>query len=159
MGYAAVDILIYGIAVDEDVAAAIYEKEFDLNTGSFKEELEAKRIMARPVRPGDKPSDPNLPTSPYGHDFGLRSVVFNIDLVSEGTDSRIHDNNFEPGHQHYIGIFVASNGYAYNDPLVPFIRKVPNEVIDNFNESVVPLLLRYGVTEISPDIHIVNQTW
>lgn len=158
MGYAATNILIYGVAVDEQTAKALFENEYDEETGEFKEEHTPKLIFSRPQHPHPRSTPAKYPISPYKHDNGFNSCVFDLTLRNIGTHSAAENNTFEPGYEHYFGIYVASNGYAYQDDEVSFIRNIPPEVIANFEEKVLPLMEKYNI-QGEADIHIINQTW
>jgi hypothetical protein len=84
-------------------------------------------------------------------------------MYSEGTDSRIHNNTYEEGYNHVLGLYVASNGYAYSDNLEDFMT--PNMYyISNYDKYIKPLLDGAGVDILGitigdPKMVITNQVW
>lgn len=79
-------------------------------------------------------------------------------MLADGTDSRIHNMDYEEGHQHYIGIYLASKGYAYNDKIKDFMKVPSEKAVQNFEKYIRPILIAEGI-EKEPDIEIVTQTW
>lgn len=172
MGYASTDVIVYGVPVSEEIAEKLYQrfvgKEFlDDNeeqenpnfTGDFYIPNTEHLFYFRKLYEGDKHTQQE-PITPYKQHStgGINSHIFYPTLISEGTDSRIDNLIFDSGYQHYFGIYVASKGYGYYDEIKSFIRKTPQEAIDNFNQAILPILKEYHV-DIEPDTHIVNQTW
>jgi hypothetical protein len=156
MGYAATTIVMYGVAIDEDIAEQIKNNEMHEDDG-FNDEKMYDNIFYRKNHEGNRYPQ-NEPITQYSeHDKGM-GEVFYPEMRSDGTDSRIASNTYEPGYQHYLGIYIASKGYAYDDRINQFVKKVPQEAVENFKNAIQPLLDKYGVTD-EPDIQIINQTW
>lgn len=155
MGYAATTIIMYGVPIDEHIAQKINTHE--MNHDIFNDKEMYKNCFYRKDYPNSGHKQPT-PVTPYSfHDFG-GGDVFNPQMLSDGTDSRIHSNTFEQEHQHYLGIYIASKGYGYEDQINKFLKEIPKEAIENFNNSIQPLLDKYQVKE-TPDIQIIEQTW
>lgn len=158
MGYAATDIVLYGVEISEDVAQKIFENELNED---YEFSQPDDSFFYRQVLEHSRERYPQRqPVSPYkAHCSGIGSSVFYLDLLSDGTDSRIETNKFDPGYNHFFGIYIASKGYAYSDDIKYFIRNTPKEAVELFNRLALPILQKYGVEDISPDIQLVNQVW
>ena len=151
MSYADTKIVIYGVKINSDIAKKIYESE--LNEDGELSCNDPEFMFHR------KEEDQLFPITPYEqHDDGYDSTVFNVDLWSEGTDSRIHNNKYQPKRQHYLGIYIASSGYAYTDNIKYFLKSTPLEALRNFEMLVEPLLKKYEIKE-DPEVYTVNQVW
>lgn len=156
MGYAATTVIMYGVAIDEDIAEQIHNNEMN-EDGEFNGEKMYDNVYYRKNHQGSRHPQQEPVTQYSEHNLGM-GYVFHPDMLSEDTDSRIHSNTFEPDHQHYLGIYIASKGYAYDDNIKEFIKNIPPEAVENFKNAIQPLLDKYGVTD-EPDIQIINQVW
>lgn len=160
MGYASTSIVIYGLKISEDIAKKIYAEEIDKNEGVFKDKNLYKGIYFRKLPLSKLDNHKQLtPVTPYKHhDEGIDSFVFYPKMWAGEADSRVNSLIYEPMKQHYLGIFIGSNGYAYNDKILHLIRKPPREAIQNFKDCIKPLMSKYRIME-EPDVILVNQVW
>lgn len=158
MGYASTSIILYGVKLSEEQAEQIYEDYFDNegladlpSTPYFRiitdYEIQKGRVQQYPI-------------SPYAqHSKGsLGSSVFDTQLLSNGSDSRMDNQSYDEGMDHYFGIYVASTGYGYEDTFNYFLNNIPQEAIDNYNNHVMDILKKYNIEE-NPSIEVVNQMW
>ena len=162
MGYASTSIVVYGVKIGEDVAKKIYEEEFDKNEGMFKDDNFYNGIYFRklPIGNGNINGHQQLtPVTPYKHHGeGTDSFVFYPKMWAGEADSRVDCLIYEPMKQHYLGIFIGSNGYAYNDKILHLIRKPPKEAIKNFEDCLRSLMNKYRIIE-EPEVRVINQVW
>jgi hypothetical protein len=160
MGYASTSIVVYGVKISEDIAKKIYTEEFDKNEGMFKDDNFYNGIYFRKLPMSNINSNQQLtPVTPYKHhDEGTDSFVFYPKMWAGEADSRVDSLIYEPMKQHYLGIFIGSNGYAYNDKILHLIRKPPKEAIKNFEDSLRPLMSKYRIIE-EPEVRVISQVW
>lgn len=143
MGYAATTILVYGIRLDSIQAQEVYD-HLQETDDLFESDGEIS------MDPNDSLIEPSVGK------FRPRTRYY-PNMYSEGTDSRIHDNTYEEGYDHVIGLYVASNGYAYNDLLEDYL--VPNEdYTKNYDKYIQPILDSIGI-DGRPKMIIINQVW
>lgn len=157
MGYQMTKILIYGIQIPELAAKRLQEK-FSPEDGCFF--IKSKKSFSRKLGEYSisKGETQNYPITPYKqHDDG-QEEVFHPTLISDGTDSRIHSLEYDEGFDHYVGIFIASNGYGYLDKVNYFLKNPPPEAVIAFNEDLLPILKTLNV-ELEPELLILNQMW
>lgn len=161
MGYAATSIVMYGVAIDEKVAQSIKKQEMrEDNDELFSDDTMYSHNFYRQNHAKLTPQYQQLtPITPYSeHVKGVEADVFSPKMLADDTDSRIHSLTYESGMQHYLGIYVASRGYGYQDDIIFFINHLPQEAMDNFQKVVKPLLEKYHISD-TPEIHIITQTW
>lgn len=89
----------------------------------------------------------------------LESPIFYPELLSEGTDSRIHSLHLEEDDEepecYYFGIYVGSKGYAHNDNIKQILKNpIPQQVIDNWHKYC-----QHHFPGKSPEYHLCNQVW
>jgi len=71
-------------------------------------------------------------------------------MVAEDTDSRIHNNTYEPGYEHVLGVLIASKGYGSAWTTDGFERALradwtPQETV--FKKDLEPLLIQAGIVK------------
>jgi hypothetical protein len=160
MSYESTMVVLYGIKISEEIARKIYENEFDKAEGTFKNQDMYKNVLFRRLSQNQNNEGKQLtPVSPYKHHCeGTDSFVFYPKMWADNVDSRTNSLIYQPTRQHYLGIYVGSNGYAYKDKILHFIRKPPREAIQNFQDCIRPLMSKYNILE-EPDVQVVNQVW
>ncbi len=142
MGYGATAILVYGIKVSSEDAKKIYE--------DCKEDFEGVGTMYY-ITEDVLEEEIHHPQRKIRHRYYPT-------MYSEGTDSRIHNLEFEERFNHVVGLYIASKGYAYNDNIEDYLT--PNQMCeDNYNKYIVPMLEDLGIEKKEPKILIVNQVW
>ncbi len=160
MGYALTNIVVFGVKLTEAEAESIYNKSCTEEDG-FKEDKSLLRY--RRVEDHNKDrygvKDGCCVTSYKQHDSGIGSVVFDTQMWSDGTDSRSDSLDFESGYEHYLGVYVASDGYAYGDDIVYFIKNPPPEALLAFEHNVKPILEEMGIEDKVPQWYMLRQTW
>lgn len=166
MGYQATNIVLYGVELTAAEAAKIFDEFNDEEEGLSFSSFEKKDYWrVRPVGEyfKNRPNyvEPDLPFTPYKqHDNGSgKSVVFDMQLLSEGTDSRIESLGYEEGYPHFLGIYIASEGYAYSDDEVFFIQNCPEEAKNAFELNVRPFIEKMNIGDKFPKVRVVHQTW
>ena len=129
--------------------------------GVFLDSEEAKRLRDEIIK-----SMPNEYDSVY---TSLEELVnnydnncpFNVEMVAEDSDSRIHDTSFEEGFDHVFGVVLASKGYGGSGSNEDFNQKMregaSQEQIELYNSVCVPLLKSAGL-DFNPYINIVSYT-
>jgi len=152
MGYALTKILLYGIEVPEEVAERIYNDPDCYDEGECI-------ILEAPYEAGVLKSIKHEPWMAQDDD----NSRYEVELLSDGTDSRIESLTFEPGFQHYFGVSLAFKGYGSDDNLSgkfhhPVTAKHP-EAIDRWSKYALPILLKHMKEVPKPDLHTIGQTW
>lgn len=171
MGYGKVSIVLYAVEIPEDIAAKIFRDnnndddedydEDDEDDEDYDEDEEEVLLFCKSKHYRKSTDNQRLPVTTYAaHDTGSSgSEVFYPIMVADGADSRIDLMEYMPGATHYLGIYIASKGYAYTDKINYFLNNpIPPEAIVNFNESIQPLLEQYGIVE-KPQIVLAQQVW
>lgn len=153
MGYAITKILLYGIKLDSQNAILIddYLSEAELPSSNIFRKLDDYSIKKGIVQ--------NLTITPYDqHKCGLGKEVFQIEMLSDGADSRCDSLSYNEGFESYLGIVVCSAGYGTQDDFDYFLNNIPPAVITLYNTNVLPILEKYKI-EAKPEIKVIVQTW
>lgn len=157
MGYAPVSIVMYGLEVSEEVAEAIYER-FGNNGDSLnipgKENFIFHRIGDRYFRRGAPQQQPITPYTQHQPN----GKVFYPSLVSEGAHSSAESLEFNPGSDHFFGIFIASRGYGHQDNTNYFMQNLPPEAVRAFDNLIAPILREMRINA-APQLLVTQQIW
>jgi hypothetical protein len=168
MGYAQTSIVFYGVEIPAKVAEKIFNDP-KLQAENQNPDWEGFRIPGPRVYRALDVSDPKskqlvqpTPASPYpAHEScAMEYEVIYPTLISDGSDSRIHNLqcDTEDGCPTYLGVFIASKGYAFQDKIAYFVKNLPPEAVNIFQVAVAPILAQYGITS-APEVHIIQQVW
>lgn len=146
MGYSATTIIVYGVRISHDEA-----KELCSTIPGLEEGVNIGGIEA-PENGLWQRND-----AKFALRYGQRQI-FNVELLSEGTDSRVHslhlENDDEQPESYCFGVYCGSKGYAYMDNIEKVLQNpVPQEAIDAWNAHC-----GFYVKE-QPSFLICNQTW
>lgn len=169
MGYAPTAIVVYGVkisdpALAENIFNYLYAKlnknEDDDIEGLFL--CDPKHTYYRKISSYDvqRGRSQKLPQTPYSqHNDGTSgSTVMYPSMFGENADSRIDNLDFMPDNDNYLGIYVASKGYAYHDDISYFLKNIPMEVVENFKLYIQPILDDFKISDVA-EVHICNQVW
>lgn len=160
MGYQATTIFLFGVPLTQVQAELINQKYLNAEGEIMIPPGTTPTIYFRKLNDYFLRKTPQPePVTPYvAHAEGCGSTVFNPQLISDGTDSRCDSLIFDPNYNHYLGIYIGSKGYGYQDNLGALGNAVPAEVIENFVQILAPICVELVIDE-APQLHVVNQTW
>jgi len=149
MGYAATTIVMYGVRLDTNDAKRFFDYMLD-NYESFRDDrvfdLDEEDLLIEP--------DEILSN---GRKIKGRAR-YEPQMLADDADSRIHEMAYERGHSSVVGLFIASRGYAWSDPLEDFMSP-DKRYTQNFEKYVQPILDALGIKSEPPKIILVNQVW
>jgi len=163
MGYALTMIVCFGVEISSEEAEKVYDEidrlynndpEWEMEPNEF---IEIEDYTVRPINSGfidgiDGGTDEDERYASERH-------VHEAQLLSHGTDMRIHSLYFQDGRQHSFGAYCGSKGYAYTDDVSKIMRSQPaGRAVDNFKKYCAPILESLGVNK-EPELHLVTQTW
>jgi hypothetical protein len=94
-----------------------------------------------------------LTTQSYGTRCRYHSD-FRCDDASR-RDDRHYASDVE---SHVFGIYLASNGYGYKDPLADYTDLVSPIAIANFADFCAPVLSHFDIRQ-PPTVHLIDQIW
>jgi len=80
-----------------------------------------------------------------------------VDFFLKGGDTR-GEIRFAENGTTVFGVYIASNGYAYNDDLAHFNQEGQTRYVNNFNIYCRPILEKYNV-HTTPVVMEMEQTW
>lgn len=172
MGYAPTAIVVYGVKISDPVLAQrIYDFLMNQPSRSKNKDNEdecslfvcdPKHVYHRKITSYDiqRGRTQKLPLTPYiQHDQGTTgSNVMYPSMFSDNADSRVDDLWFIPNGINYLGIYVGSKGYAYQDNISYFLQNIPVEVIENFRLYIQPILNHFKISDVG-EVHICSQVW
>ncbi len=81
------------------------------------------------------------------------------DLFSIDADTRSESLRFNEGKNSVFGVYLASNGYAYEDDVNSYTSTLDKRAIANFENYCWPVLRFLHIPHQNPDIHHIIQTW
>lgn len=128
MGYFASTNLVFGVRLESNEAKKFYEKFSENDFFSFLSDEEIEQLDED-------------------------DVPYEIDMWSDGADSRIHDLNYEKGAVSYVGILLTDKAKE-----VPkLIKTPPKDIFELYEKYVKPKLESVNIQD-KPDFHVFNQT-
>lgn len=168
MGYSSTNIVQWGIQLTQNETEQLFNylesnNFFVKDTHGIK--MDSKDLTEYPCIPNlpshiDGIEQPNYNVLPR---YRKSRFVHNIEVRSDGTDSRIHSNNFNHDDlyevfDHFFGVYCGSKGYAYNDKIKYIMDNIPSEAKDNFVKYCEPILKKLGINK-SPEVQLFSQVW
>lgn len=118
MGHSSTIVLCFGIKINEGVAKAISDS-FPSDGNDWDMAPTEEKVWRQVCASYHREVPAQLyPISKFSHTpVSYQAIVLDLQLFSNGTDSRIHSLRYDKGHEHFLGLFVGKQGYGLSDDI------------------------------------------